>query len=260
MINSNKKKREEEILIGHKEKYNQIILKGDGEISIRLLSGEIVKPDSVKSSLRHQKNSGKDKVITRLSEQATFDTLDFLKKYESVFFIDTNTKIIHGKKISIASIIEVRNFKIKDVKVEKKVRVSMERSNPWYLIFENETKIHSEKIAIALLIYKLKKNPNYPECVGIISDHELEKHAQYSKQELPLFDSFYLPKGYEIAYASADKKNDTILNKFIAECDKCSSQLLDNFTINNKIIVDGKEIFLEKISKIIKKLNKKEAS
>lgn len=58
MKNPNKKERTEEILIGHKEKFEKIIYKKGGEILIRLPSGKIVKPDSVKSSLRHQKEKG----------------------------------------------------------------------------------------------------------------------------------------------------------------------------------------------------------
>ncbi len=251
MENSRKKERTEEILIGHKEKFTPIIHEGEGKILIRLLSGAVVEPDTVKSTLKHQRDSGKDKIITQLAVQATFDTLDFFKKYKNVFFIDTNTKVIHEKKISIATIIEVKNLKIEVVKEGKKV--NLQKSTPWHFLFENETEIHSEKIAIALLIIKLKKNPHYPEHIGIISDHELGKHAQYNTQKLPLFDAFYLPNGYEIAYASADKKNDSILNRLISECDKCSSQIFDNFERSKKLIIAEREIPLEKILKIFQK-------
>lgn len=135
----------------------------------------------------------------------------------------------------------------------------MQKSDPWHIIFENETEVHGEKIAIAILINKLKKDPNYPEHIGLISDHELEKHPQYNKQELPLFNSFYLPKGYEIAYASADrsKKNDTILNRVMTECDDSSTKLLNSFIEYKKINIADKEIKLEGIPKIsLKNLSK----
>ncbi len=251
MKNSRKKERTEEILIGHKEKFTQILHDPKGNTLIRLLSGAIVEPDTVKSTIKHQRDSGKDKIITQLAVQATFDPLDIFKKYHNVFFIDTNTKVVHEKKISIATIIEVRNVQIEAVK--KGIKVNLQKSTPWYILFENETEIHSEKIAIALLINKLKNNPDYPEHIGIISDHELGKHVQYNTRKLPLFDAFYLPNGYEIAYASADKKNDSILNKLISECDKCSSEIFDNFKRSKKLIIAEREIPLEKIRKIISK-------
>jgi len=244
MKNSDKKERKEEILVGHKVKYDQIIHKGDGETYIRLLSGEIVKPNSLISSLKHERESGKEKIITRLSDQATFNTLDFLKKYKHVFFIDTNTKLAHGKEISVATIVEVKDFRLEDVMEGKKVK--MQKSNPWHILFVNKTEVHSEKIAIALLIDKLKKNPNYPDHIGLISDHELGKHPKYNRREIPLFGSFHLPIGYELAYASADKK-DSLFNRLMIECDIRSSKILNDLEKNGKFIFEGKEILLEKI-------------
>ena len=248
MPNSNKKEREEEILIGHKEQYDQIIHTENGEIFIRLPSGEIVRPDSVSSTLKHQRQSGKDKVITRLHKQATFDPAGFLTKYKHIFFIDTNIKVIHGREVSVATIIEVKEFKQTEVNGE--IRVNLKKSHPWNIIFENATGVHGEKIAIALLVNRLKQNPSYPECLGLISDHELGNHVQYNKQELPLFDSFYLPNGYELAYASADKRTDTMLNRIITECDRHSTQLLNDFERSKKIIVGGEEVSLEGIPRI----------
>ena len=66
------KVRTEEIVIGHKEKFRGIEHQTDGNIRVKLPSGDLATPDTMMSSIRYARDSGKDKVVVRLQGEGTF--------------------------------------------------------------------------------------------------------------------------------------------------------------------------------------------
>lgn len=159
-----------------------------------------------------------------------------LTQYEYLIGIDTNTKqteygnysasgVVISKIIDSKTYVELIQFSTISCMVPRFYR---EQSR--------------ELVGLFMLIRSLVNNTliNYSLTKGIliIIDHNLDKIDMYNDRIIPIIpgnESSYLPPKISIMYASADKKNDSIFNQIIKECDKVATKTIDDLVEQERI-------------------------
>lgn len=239
------------VYIAHEEKFKEVI-RESGEIFIRLFSGEKVKPNVVLSQVEYERKSGKSKALNCIYDKATLNIPEYLfKTFNMIFAIDTNTKQIEKDNVSIATIFEcyVVGRVMKDGQLQG---VNCQCRINGILAFKNCPTEEAEKFSWFKLINILTSSRMYNANlkIAIITDHDLGNHLKYNNQEIPIFKDFYLPENFKLIYASSDAGKENIMNKFLAECDKCSAGILKELKANRQAVVNKKVILLDNISDI----------
>lgn len=65
----------------------------------------------------------------------------------------------------------------------------------------------------------------------IIIDHNLDRIDEYNERKIPLIpgiEESYLPPKIYLMYASSDKKNDSLFNQIIENCDQIATKTIDD--------------------------------
>ena len=177
------------------------------------------------------------KVISR-TPQSGFD-LSFSNdeaienNYEMIFAIDTNTRNIKGVSISVTGIIQAQKVFAVD---EKGIA-----STPWqyftpFCIELLEVRGKPENLGWVLVIDHINKSYKYQVFtkIGLIVDSDLGNLKLYNSREKPIFENFYLPKRFQLIYASSDTGKDLFSNQMLKYADKASTQCLE--ALNNGVI------------------------
>jgi len=226
---ADKKPRETSLLMDMGEKKVINRLKFDKKGQVTLLTDEVTQiPKTAKliRSLKKDKNKG-IKQIFNVPQDTSDMRLDLssILLVDFVYFIDTNTTAekINGKYMSV-SVVHI--YKIQG---EELIGIDSITKN-----FSHEEKGIGEKIGIIELLKLLDPQTKpwdvIPPKITIITDHDLGNLAKYNSGELPLSieHNVYLPPNIQLAYASADKRNDSVLNKIISQCDQEATKTLHN--------------------------------
>lgn len=180
---------------------------------------------------KHNPDKGQKKIvdlpINPENQLFKFDLIGSLARFDCVYVIDTNTlkDPIDGKYTSAGIIMECDNLYQRIVSKQNKCKY-------FGRVFIHEEQHLGEKIVLTYLINKALKekvesNPNIQ--IGIITDHGLGNIEKINSREMPIISGTqtFLPNNFTLIYASADKKNDSILNHLIGVCDKRASELLN---------------------------------
>jgi len=237
--------REQGIYIGYREPFNGIIHK-DGEIFIKLSTGEITKPDAMFSQQQYMGRSGKEKAVYCIPDKYVINIADLLSSFDLFYAIDTNTKSVNGRKVSITCILAC-HFKLLGKINENQVEYRI-RQQDFYFAFKNCADVSEEKLAWFKLIKLLSSDQTFQnKRICIITDHDLEGLRKYNNQESPIIYDYYLPKNINLIYASADKENDSIINKLIAYCEKKAKKILNNLEKNGTVKIGDKILSLNDI-------------
>ena len=237
-----RKPRNKHIYIGYEEKFKGISFE-NGDIHIILESGEKVKPDAVFSQISYKRKKGKEKILNLIPEGAAINVPLYLaNQFNVIFAIDTNTKQIEDKKISISTCVEAYFQKLND----ETIKLSSRKMGN--IIFTTPIINIEEKIAWILFIKKLMVNERFTsDKIAIITDHDLGNHGNYNKRKAPLLDDFYLPKNITFIYASTDSGSENIINKLLSRCDKDAQNIIKILEEKNEVIIEGKKITLHNI-------------
>ena len=207
--------RETVAYVGFKEPFDGLTF-DSGQVYVHTLSGEKVKADYVSSQVQYTGKTGKNKVISLIHNKVTFDINKSLATdFDLIFAIDTNTKEIDNDSISISSI-----FQCYAKIIGEKVRMSFGKIIN--ICFKNAPNNASEKIACAKLVNMIISTRQYNNNlrIGIITDHDLNKHSKYNNREFSIYGETYLPPNMTIIYAASDKSISNIMNILLNNCDK----------------------------------------
>lgn len=145
-----------------------------------------------------------------------------LEQYDSVFAVDTNTKLVGGNTISITSVI---HGKPSSLKIPGKTAIMiLERQA---IEFRN-TSFNPEKVGWYQVITGLQQSPGYSDQIkiGVIVDSDLDNLEAFNKQEQPILKEYYLPRNFILMYASSDTQGDSLLNMLISMADKDAREVL----------------------------------
>lgn len=151
------------------------------------------------------------------------DINKLINNADFIFAVDTNTSnsLVDDHFQSVGVFLEYKNN-----------NNLLELKESCVLQFKHQEKFIGEKLALVELIKKIideKDIENNDLKILIVTDHDLGNLDRYNSQQIPLIEGtdLYLPPNITLVYASADKKNDSILNKMISECDREASVFLN---------------------------------
>lgn len=182
----------------------------------------------------------------------------YLSRFDLIFALDTNTKEIEGKDVSVCVFFRViaeseRNDKQAMVKLPSgltgQIYATVEHGScltiligPQIAAFTGLPGGEAEKYATAQYIRLiLSKNEQYGKAapkVLFITDHY--HTLEHKKAGTNLYQDFIVPDNVQFSFAK-DGPKDTLFNTLISECDKTSSKYLSELrnkgtmTISNKI-------------------------
>lgn len=230
----NKKERIQSITTKHEVPVKLTNIKFMPDGSLKMYSdNEELKPENVTIETLYKRDNGKDKILNQiLSEDSKITTnpFEFIRKFDVIFGIDTNTAIVNGERLSVSSRLCIIKTSESDFKI------TFNGPHSWKIVhFKKTNQKDEEKMAIAILInHILEQNYNKAYRIGIVTDHDLGNLRKYNEREIPIFDNVYLPENFTLIYASSDVGNENILNKLIRACDKEAAMFLTNVE-NGKI-------------------------
>ncbi|RPF48131.1 hypothetical protein EDD70_0944 [Hydrogenoanaerobacterium saccharovorans] len=163
-----------------------------------------------------------DKVINKLPVSKNEDINLKLLEYDRILAIDTNTKTINDKIFSITSIIQSNPIQ----SINDKELYFWQYCKQWSSINVDKP----ENFAWAKVIDSANFQINSKKCnhsVAVIVDSDLDKIEKFNARHLPIWGDFYLPKNFNLIYASADTGGELLPNILIRKCDKFAKQALD---------------------------------
>jgi hypothetical protein len=140
-------------------------------------------------------------------------------RYDRMFVIDTNTK--NGVACCVAC---MTSFAADD-----EGQVVVDNCELFYRGLSENPSDDPEMEAMSALVDRIQGQEWYDPSlrIGVVTDSSLGKHAAINRRELPFWRNRFLPARWDILYASADKKNDSILNKMINACDAEATEMLN---------------------------------
>ncbi len=109
--------RKDEILIGHKEKFEKIYYDHTDKNIYIIKDGKKITPDVCISRTIREKKNGRSKVLNQIPDRSILDNKDsfLFLKFDRTFVIDTNTKEIGKDRISVGCVIESYVEKTKEI-------------------------------------------------------------------------------------------------------------------------------------------------
>lgn len=194
-----------------------------GEVFMIGKDGKPLKHTSARVERSYPREKG-PKILSRihLPEESPLlsDSDRALVQFDTIFAIDSNTRLIRGHTVSIAAIILC--------KWRQKEPVPIIEFAPTQAMEFRNIDCHPDLLAWKHFIVKLKETPNFSKIgkVAIIADSHLGDLAKIEQREQPILDDFYLPEWVSIVYAS-DAAKDRLANNLLREADKNASFLLN---------------------------------
>lgn len=193
-----------------------------GELTM-YYQGQQVKP--VKATLETSyPREKKPKVIHKADipiEVLKTDIHAAFQRYDRLYVIDTNTRIINGEKISVACILLAKFRPGGDM--------TLAFFAPVHALEFWGIEQKPENIAWREAILAIQANPEYKDNlkIGILVDSDLGEIPNYNLRLKPIVGDFYLPQYFELIYASADVGKEYFVNKLISDCDKESQKIFN---------------------------------
>ena len=191
------------------------------------LDDRLIKPVITYSQTHYANDSGKEKVIARIQDKVILNEKELMRYLSSVFdviiAIDTNTKVIGSESISATGIIHC-------------VLQPMSKPDTYYadftwqrvMLFRNcPNELSAEKFGWVTEIQRINRIPHSKlSRFVIITDHDLDSHASYNAQRVPIFKDFQLPDNFTLMYGRSDGPNLNLLNSPVKKCDKEANNIL----------------------------------
>lgn len=232
--------------VGYKEPFDGYSVSMDGQVLVHV-KGQKIKADAVFSETEYSKKEGGKKILTWINDHAVEDIPSFLAhRFNAIWTIDTNTKVINGSPVSLSSLMECYVQQLSDTEY----RFSYRKNG--IFAFRNCPVGESEKYAWFKLVNMITSQPNYNENVKIalVTDHDLANHSKYNMREIPIYKDFYLHATFTLLYATTDAGRENLLNVFIKECDKDASKILQELEETGSANVEQFTINLDQIASV----------
>jgi hypothetical protein len=195
----------------------QIQINSDGLPRLVDEHGKPATFETVHLTVSHKRDVKSPKTILELPLDPTkpsFNPHFDLTRYQALLAIDTNScdpnRLIDGIMISVTTTTEI---KIKETGVDLLPCTALEFHN----VHERQ-----EQYGWMLLCRGIQNEygagtPEPP--IGFVVDCDQNNLKAMNARRVPIWGDFYLPAGFELIYASGDKKNDSIFNRALALSD-----------------------------------------
>lgn len=238
----NKQPRENAIVweMDEPTKINSFEISNNGEIKLIDDNGEVIPKNIFQQTSYKRKNDKPNKVLNQipLGESKYGIEINELSKFDIIFAVDTNTKNLGSKKVSITSRQCCENEKVENNNL-------LFKFYPFGLAcISGIPDKCEEKYGIKLLITEIIANPKFNKGmkIGIVVDHDLVNINEYNSKELPIYKDWYLPDDFILIYASADAGKEYLPNILISACDKEANKFFEEVKKGNIAINEFKDI------------------
>lgn len=218
--------------MGHPVEVKSVKANADGTFQFFDGNGALLKPISafVERSYKRRKSP---KVLSQVpldpSTPMTVNPLHALVAYDTIYALDSNTRLIRGQNISIAAAILVNTY-------QRELEIKFKFKTMHALEFR-ETDCHPDLLALRYHIHLLGNNPTIEKAgkVAFIIDSHLGDLSDIRAGIAPVLDNCFLPHWADLIFAS-DCAQDTLPNKFLKKADTEANKLLN--LIGNGTLAD----------------------
>lgn len=214
-----------------------------GECAV-LKDGRKLKPVSAKVEQTYERENKGPKIINRspIDPNVLYaNPSRALESYDIFYAIDTNTRFIGNKKISVTGVVAGMHTQ---VIIEKHTSVHF---HPVVCIEMRNVEGKAELVGWVEAFDGIKGSLNYKRnrSIAIIVDSELDRLEEYNSRSIPIYGNHYLPDKFTLLYAG-DKHTDNLQNKLLATAEKYSKMIMKKIpTVDNKqyplVSVDNSE-------------------
>ena len=183
--------------------------------------------DNTYSEISYERAKG-PKVLSRIpqtGETLTFNAFTALRRnYDFICAVDTNTKVIRGKKVSVTAVVLVTPSFVGD----KNGLREFWRFDVPFCIEMIEIKGPPENFGWVAAWDELwrRRIINNEMCVGMIVDSDLGNINKYNQRKVPLLGTFFIRSNQQLIYASNDAGKENVVNKALAAADMVAGQVL----------------------------------
>lgn len=199
----------------------KVILNPDSGLELQNEAGETIAMSKVNSRLYYDRETKPKIVAYSDSSMPPFQNASLsLRNYKYLCAIDTNTRKVHGRMVSV-SIICLGRWVIEGEHTKFSFWPEL------YMDFLDFTG-KAERFAWGEFLKLIEKGADYDGInnFGVIVDSELGEIPSINKRQTPLYEEYYLPRQMELIYASSDKSG-TVQNIMIKKCDQFASERLN---------------------------------
>jgi hypothetical protein len=183
--------------------------------------GKVLKPQHAwTEAIRERENKAEKKMfsIPISNDMLQVGEVSALQRYDRVFGIDTNTKIIGEDKVSMGCIAEGRfNTSYQGETFESAILAAIEVHNG---------PEKAENFSWHLLINAILKSPDYSSgnSYGIVTDSDLGMHVEFNSRSVPVFGDHLLHENFTLIYAH--DKGASLINGLLRLCDNEAGKML----------------------------------
>jgi hypothetical protein len=195
---------------------------------------EGAEPGSTKTVSSYSRANGKQKIVssTPTANPSPFSTKRAIFSYDRVIAIDTNSRLVQGRRHAICTSYQVEQ------------RLTNERSEfPYvhlfsFLIKDIKDGINPERIGWHLVLSRFLQTLHLEaDRLAIVVDSELGLHQRINTRSEGYYGEHVLPNNCAFVYASADADNETLPGAMIKICDKTSSMIFDYLKENDELFL-----------------------
>lgn len=234
--------------IGHKGKFQSIRIENGRIKTIIQEDGKEISPDSLFTLTSYPKNGGGIRPIRSMSNMTiTESEITFLtNNFNFIFFIDTNTKLINKRKISVGCLLPYTWKFLTSSKVSLECILDI-----GFFFFESKVS-GEEKLSWKLCVQEIiLNNPKISSGkIALFTDHDLGNHEYYNKRQKPILDNFFLPANVTLFYASSDRGTSEFPNSIFKKVEKESQKILKQLETTGQADIGTRIIKLEDIKSI----------
>lgn len=160
-----------------------------------------------------------------------------LEDFDLIVAVDTNSRIIGGRNLSVAGI--VLGYWATDIRTQSRM---ISYQVPFCIEFVDLIEPR-ERIGWTMAVTELvsRRYFSYGTKIALIVDAYLDEIPSMNAREIPIQKNFFLPEGVTLLYASSDVGAEYGANKMIQQADRISKQVLDYMSNgrsgpNNKVM------------------------
>jgi len=174
----------------------------------------------------YEREKGGFKVLNKIpgiSDSISIGPERALSKFDYLLAVDTNTKDIEGRPLSITGIVKACHDSGNDMGVSIAPRVVA------LIEFRPTRREDAERLGwiLALKLLVERSEIKLDDKIGMIVDHDMNAHSEINSRNQPVYGNEYLPGSVYLVYAY--DRGEFTANRLIRIADKASNTLFDEF-------------------------------
>lgn len=201
----------------------------EGAVILFGASDQVIEPETDSRTVFYERTS-KIKHLTKTTSTKGYGStsgLQELARHDWVFVLDTNTRHIHGRNVSVTFFLAVR------VSIEAGKAICIARESHAHAFEFHDVQGNPELLALHFIAQANKElvQCSGPSGIALVTDSELGRHKAFMARTEPIYEGCFLPEGFSLIYASSDAGKE-LPNLLIRQCDRQAAMLLEKIAAN----------------------------